>query len=35
MPKILAVMVSFSVYAPEMSIQEDKIRFLEFKSSDV
>ena len=33
MTKILAVMMSFSV--PEMSIQEDKIRFLEFKSSDV
>ena len=33
MPKILAVMMSFSV--PEMSIYEDKIRFKEFKSSDV
>ena len=33
MPKILEVMMSFSV--PKMSIQEDKVRFLEFKSSDV
>ena len=32
-PKILAVMMSSSV--SEMSIQEDKIRFQIFKSSDV
>ena len=33
MPKILAVMMSFPL--PEMSIQEDKIRFEEINSSDV
>ena len=31
MPKILAVMMSF--WVPEMSIQEDKIRFQELKSA--